>query len=702
MNLFIPKVRIRRHQFPRWFTPELRHLSKCASTLRKRVSKHPTSNQFNKLSLLEDTLRSKMLTAKSSYETSLIRSFAGKQNNKIYDYIKFLSKSSPIPSSVRLGSSVVTSDHDRASLFNQFFHSVFTISSYTLPSIDSLPQPPLTIDDLPISHMEVLTALQSLNPSKSMGIDGIGPRLLTNCALALYVPIHHLFSLSIAKQVIPSEWKCHSITPIHKSGDKALVTNYRPISLLCVISKALERIVYNHLSKFFLKNNVIVNSQFGFRQHHSTTQQLLLFPDKVHLSLNNNASCDVIYLDFKKAFDSVPHNELLIKLWNIGITGNLWHWIREYLTGRHQRVCINGCHSSTLPVISGVPQGSILGPLLFLVYVNDLPSQALYSDLFLFADDTKCLKSVSSPLDSSLLQIDLGQLAAWSIYWKLSFNELKCFLLSIQSKHPPNSSTTLSQSNHTYFINGHPVNSCNQHKDLGILISHDLSWSNHLVQITSQAYKKLGLLRRTLCSTNSITTKKILYLSLVRSQLVYCSQVWRPFQVKEIKLLEDVQRRATKFILNDYTSSYKSRLMKLKLLPLTMMYELNDVSFFVKSFQQPSASFNIMDFVAFSPNNTRSGSHRKLVQQLARVNRSKQFYFNRLPRLWNSLPPINLSNNYVTIVGYLKRILWDRFISTFDQFNTCTYHYCCPCAKCQVLTKQSFRDPSFSLNFSTQ
>ena len=133
-----------------------------------------------------------------------------------------------------------------------------------------------------------------------------------------------------------------------------------------------------------------------------------------------------------------------------------------------------------------------------------------------------------------------------------------------------------------------------------------------------------------------------------------------------------------------------------------MIYELNDVSFFVKSFQQPSASFNIMDFVAFSPNNTRSGSHRKLVQQLARVNRSKQFYFNRLPCLWNSLPPINLSNNYVTIVGYLKRILWDRFISTFDQFNTCTYHYCCPCAKCQVLTKQSFRDPSFSLNFSTQ
>ena len=702
MNLFIPKVRLRRYQYPRWFTPELRHLCKCACTLRKRISKHPTSNQTDKLSLFEDTLRNKMSTAKSSFETNLIRSFAGKQNCKIYDYIKSLSKSCPIPSSVRLGSSIVTSDLDRASLFNQFFHSVFTRGSLTLPSLDSLPQPLLTINDLIISQMEVLTALQSLNPSKSMGIDGIGPKLLVKCALALYVPIHHLFSLSIANQVIPSEWKCHSITPIHKSGDKALVTNYRPISLLCIISKALERIVYDHLVKFILKNNIIVNSQFGFRLHHSTTQQLLLFLDKVHLSLNNNASCDVIYLDFKKAFDSVSHNELLIKLWNIGITGNMWYWIREYLTGRHQHVCINGCHSSTLPVVSGVPQGSILGPLLFLVYVNDLPTQALNSDLFLFADDTKCLKSVSSPSDSSQLQCDLDRLFAWSMNWKLSFNESKCFLLSIQPKHPPNSFTTPTQSSRTYFINSHPVNSCSQHKDLGILISHDLSWTNHLVQITSQAYKKLGLLRRTLCSSNSVNTKKILYISLVRSQLVYCSQIWRPFQVKEIKLLEDVQRRATKFILNDYTSSYKSRLLKLKLLPLTMLYELKDVCFFVKSFQQTSTSFNIMDFVAFSPNNTRSGSHRKLVQQLVRVNRSKQFYFNRLPRLWNSLPPIDLSNSYTTIVAYLKRIFWDHFISTFDQFNTCTYHYCCPCAKCQVFTRQSFRDPTSSSNSSFQ
>ena len=223
-----------------------------------------------------------------------------------------------------------------------------------------------------------------------MGIDGIPPKLLRNCALALLIPIHHLFSTSLEKHVIPHEWKCHSITPIHKSGDKSQVTNYRPISLLCTISKLLERLVYDHLNKFIVHNNIISSSQFGFRQSHSTNQQLLLFLHRVHQSLNNKANCDVIYLDFRKAFDSVPHNELLMKLWTIGISGNCWYWIQEYLYGRTQQVSINGCLSSSLPVISGVPQGSILGPLLFLLYVNDLPKQVTYSTPYLFADDTKC------------------------------------------------------------------------------------------------------------------------------------------------------------------------------------------------------------------------------------------------------------------------------------------------------------------------
>ena len=194
MGIYLPKVRLRRYQYPCWFTPELRHLSKCAHTLRKRISKHPSAHQQLKLSQLEEKLHNEILSVKSSYyETSLICSFAGNSNNKIHDHIRSLSSSNFIPSLVQFNASFATTDFDRASLFNQFFHSVFTTSSYYLPPIDTLPLPVTTVDNASISQLDVLNALESLDVSKAMGIDGIPSSLLRNCALALYIPFHHLF-----------------------------------------------------------------------------------------------------------------------------------------------------------------------------------------------------------------------------------------------------------------------------------------------------------------------------------------------------------------------------------------------------------------------------------------------------------------------------------------------------------------------------
>ena len=213
------------------------------------------------------------------------------------------------------------------------------------------------------------------------------------------------------------------------------------------------------------------------------------------------------------------------------------------------------------------------------------------------------------------------------------------------------------------------------------------SFPNHKISL-----QKLGLLRRSFSAATSTSTKKSLYLSLVRSQLVYCSQVWRPHLVKDFKLLEDVQRRASKFILNDYTFDYKTRLLRLHLLPLPMiLYKLNDICFFVKSIKQLSSSFNILNYVSFSCNNTRSGSFLKLVQPLVLNNRHKHFYFTRIVRLWKSLPPIDVhSRSYGSIMASIKSILWDHFVSVFDPSNSCTYHFCCPCPKCQALVRASF------------
>ena len=306
--------------------------------------------------------------------------------------------------------------------------------------------------------------------------------------------------------------------------------------------------------------------------------------------------CDVIYLDFKKAFDTVPHLELLSKIWNIDITGKIWLWIREYLTNRVQHVSINGCNSAILPVLSGVPQGSILRPLLFLIFINDLPQYVRHSLTLLFADDTKCLSPISSILDCQLLQSDLDQLSTWSSEWRLLFNESKCSLLSFTSGSSRNASNLF-----PYYINNRKVIACSYHKDLGITMSHDLSSSKHTTQITCNAYRVLGLLRRSYSEINNTATRKRLYISLVRSQLLYGSQIWKPTLIKDIRSLEQIQRRATKLILNDNSLDYKSRLMKLHLLPLMMTLELQDVLFFVRSLKQSRlqcSSFNILQYIS--------------------------------------------------------------------------------------------------------
>ena len=226
------------------------------------------------------------------------------------------------------------------------------------------------------------------------------------------------------------------------------------------------------------------------------------------------------------------------------------------------------------------------------------------------------------------------------------FNETKCSLLSIE---PAN------ENHHHYFINNQPIISSSLQKDLGILVSSDLSWYQHISKVTSKAYNILGLLCWTFSSTNNTTTKKQLYVSLVRSQILYGSQIWRPILTKDINVMESLQHRATKYILNDYNSDYRTRLIKLHLLPIAMLLELNDICFFITSLKNPD-SFDILDFVSFSSNPTRSRSHSKLVQPVIKSNRDKQLYFNRLPYLWNSLPIIDLSLFLDSIKRNLKEL----------------------------------------------
>ena len=257
----------------------------------------------------------------------------------------------------------------------------------------------------------------------------------------------------------------------------------------------------------------------------------------------------------------------------------------------------------------------------------------------------------------------------------MAFNEAKCVLLKLHHKKK--------QITSTYSINQNIISEKKEYRDLGVIISGDLTWTSHYNKITSKAYRSLGLLRRTFSKVLAIATKRTLYLSLVRSHLMYCSQVWKPHLLGDIKLLENVQRRATKFILHDFTSNYKQRLMQLSLLPLMMEFELQDIMFFITQIKSPSSHFQLFNHISFNNNNsTRSSTFYKLSHSPSSDNLTRNHYFQRLPRLWNALPPVDLNQSLHTIKIKLKQTLRQHFHTHFNPDITCTFHFLCPCSKC--------------------
>ena len=424
-------------------------------------------------------------------------------------------------------SSPVTCDNEKANIFNNYFYSIFTKTMHNTVSINNHPT---VLSNIIITEEDVYDAFINLDTSKAMGPDGISQIVLSKCASVLCKPLHHLFCLTLKYGYLPCEWKLHKIIPVFKSGDRTQVKNYHPISLLSNTSKVLERIICNKITNHIVCQ--INPAQFGFLQNRSTVQQLLSFLSN---AFNDCNQLDVIYLDISKAFDTVSHPHLLTKHSSFNIGGEVWLWFQAYITNRRQYVSINNSNSCLLPVESGVPQGSILGPLLFIIYMNNIPDSVFYSNIYLFADDTKCFKRIIVKNEMDLLQSDINCLFNWSSTTHLSFHPSKSCHLSFNQKFPT-----------SYTINGTTINSLPIHKDLGVLISNNLEWSPHQDFVLTKAYKTLGLIRRTFSQSISSSVKVKLYISLVRSQIMYCSTVWHPPLMKDITKIEQLQHRATK------------------------------------------------------------------------------------------------------------------------------------------------------------
>ena len=329
-----------------------------------------------------------------------------------------------------------------------------------------------------------------------------------------------------------------------------------------------------------------------------------------------------------------------------------------------------------MPVTSGVPQGSILGPLLFLFYINDLPSHIAHSKTFIFADNTKISKVIQTVQDCHLLQSDINNINIWSTGSHLSFHTDKTFYIHFLS--PKQTPVCFVKQ-----LNGSPVNVLQSCKDLGVTFSSDLSWSIHISNILEKAYCSLYFIKQTLPSNSTPIhiKKKLKYLSMILPIVTYASPVCRPSLLQDIKALEKLQKRATKYILNNNSIDYKTHLTYLNTLPHMYHLELTDIMFYVTSRRNPDSHFNINNFITPCTNtgySTRSNSSFKLKHHHATTNTYHHFYFHRLPQLWNSLPPINPSWPLHTIRNTIITYMSNHFATHFNPDNPCSYHLVCP------------------------
>ena len=355
-------------------------------------------------------------------------------------------------------------------------------------------------------------------------------------------------------------------------GSKDDVCNYRPISLLSIIRKVAERCVYNHI--ILVLSDDIYKLQHGFLKERSTVTQLTQFFHEIGSIIDVKGQVDVLYLDFSKAFDSVPHDLLILKLNTFGFTGKLLKWFESYLYCRQQRAVISGCKSGWLKVTSGVPQGSILRPFLFLLYINDLPMNIKNSIFASFADDCKAFKHIKIKNDCYDFQKDIDSFYFRAKKLLMNFNVLKCHVITITNNKAPVI--------FCYKMNDVPLKRVTELVDLGINVDSTLSWSPHIHKIVNKANKVYGLIKRTLGWHAPQQTKYMLHCALARPLIEYCTPLWSGTSFTNVRLVERVQRSMTRYICNFSADIYKERLIKLNILPLTMKREQNDVIFFWK------------------------------------------------------------------------------------------------------------------------
>lgn len=653
------------------FVPTATTKSNCnvyhSGIVKKLISKRKTLWRIKRSSLLvKDNDKYKAVT--TALNDALVHEAASKELNIIksgnlgqfYKHVnsRLNHKTGIAPLSNQDGSLCI-SDSGKSEMFSVYFASVGIIDDGYLPdtgndclpvvshldTIIDIPATALqscssTLESVDINFDSVSKAISGLNGNAAAGPDNIPPILLKKLAPILIFPLTFLFSAIIESGVVPNAWKIATVTPIFKKGASSKVSNYRPISLTSTSCKLFESVLKLHLLNFLNFNKIITPAQHGFLQGHSTCTNLLEAVSDLSMGLDKSLSTLILYVDFAKAFDCVSVPKLMYKLRLIGITGNLLSVLASLLNNRSQRVRVGSAFSSLRPVLSGVPQGSVLGPILFLIFINDLESCLPPSSVTkFFADDAKSYVRVLSDSSIKEFRLLISNIEMWSKKWQLPLAVDKCCWMFLSNR-----SNSLIKHNLNFTLSGVDLAESYKVNDLGVLFDSSLKFSSHIDAILAKAKQRLYLLKKSFSSSDDralILAFKIYVIPL----LEYCSPVWSPCMVTDILRIESVQRTFTKTLKLCSSLSYKDRLLKCNLCSLERRRIIADLTLLYK-ISKNIVAVNLCESIKPLISITRGHTRRYKIPR-ARINTTLHVFANRTIKVWNCLSEETVSSDSV-------------------------------------------------------
>ena len=631
ISKFVPLSTVKDQDEPKWLNRELIRAIRRKKRAWKVYKTYNTPESRDKYTELVKEVTRKIRNAKRGMEKKMAN-YRDNNSRRFANYIKSKTKSKTSIGPLKNSSGeLITEELGMAEELNKFFASVFTTED-----VDNVPDKPLetegSIGEIIITEKLVKDKIKNLKENSAPGPDGISPRLLKSAAEMLAKPLTIIFRESLRTSEIPADWKKAKVTPIYKKGPKGEPGNYRPVSLTSVPCRMMESIIKDKLMEHLARYKLIRETQHGFLKGKSCTTNLIAFMDKLTKTVDSGKPADIFYLDFAKAFDKVPHQRLLNKMESKGINGGAIQWVKSWLAGRTQTVVVNGAESGPSEVKSGVPQGSVLGPPLFDIFIDDLDDCAAELEIIVkFADDTKGFKEIGGPEDKEKLQNTLGKLEEWAERWGMAFNIPKCKIMHVGPHNP----------GYTYTMSGQPLIVVEEEKDIGVTVHRSLKPARHCKKAAGIAGAVLRQLARNFHYRDRYVFKK-LYVQYVRPHLEFASPAWNPWQKEDIDILEKVQKKAVGMISGLKGTTYEEKCQEIGLETLKQRRDEQDL---LQTFRILKNKETYGEQELLVRNRRQEGAATRsttdpwsLTVPRSRLEIRKNSFTARAPELWNKIP----------------------------------------------------------------